>query len=102
MPGSCSVSGSRSIHLLNQTIASKHHAVAGESRPVPAVTGSLTLLPRASFQNCASRKETGHRVCVEDVRLCLGLRQQLGLGIHYCPVFSSPHGSQNTRSSTPN
>ena len=83
-------------HQLDRLVSSEHHAVLGDPRPVPAVTGAAMVIRRKHFQ--ALGFNTEYRVCGEDVELCLALRQQLELNVMYCPRFSGEHGGEATRS----
>ena len=83
-------------HQLDRLIASEHHAVLGEPRPVPATTGAAMLIRREHFQTL--RFNSNYKVCGEDVELCLAMRQQLQLNVMYCPHFSGEHGGEATRS----
>lgn len=82
-------------HQLDRLIGSEHHAVLGEPRPVPAVTGAAMVIRREHFQSL--RFNTDYQVCGEDVELCLSLRGQLKLNVVYCPRFSGEHGGEATR-----
>ena len=83
-------------HQLDRLVSSEHHAVLGDPRPVPAVTGAAMVIRREHFQalgfNCK------YQVCGEDVELCLALRGQLELNVVYCPRFSGEHSGEATRS----
>ena len=83
-------------HQLDRLVSSQHHAVLGDPRPVPAVTGAAMMIRREHFQ--AIGFNTNYRVCGEDVELCLALRRQLDLNVVYCPRFSGEHGGEATRS----
>ena len=83
-------------HQLDRLVSSEHHAVLGEPRPVPAVTGAAMLIGRDHFQ--ALRFNPSYKVCGEDVELCLALRRQLKLNVVYCPRFSGEHKGEATRS----
>lgn len=83
-------------HQLDRLVSSEHHAVLGDPRPVPAVTGAAMLIRRKHFQ--ALGFNTEYRVCGEDVELCLALRRQFELNVMYCPRFSGEHGGEATRS----
>ena len=83
-------------HQLDRLVSSEHHAVLGDSRPVPAVTGAAMVIRREHFK--ALGFNTDYRVCGEDVELCLALRQQLELNVVYCPRFSGEHVGEATRS----
>ena len=82
-------------HQFNRLIRSEHHAVLGEPRPVPAVTGAAMVIRRDHFHSL--RFNTDYRVCGEDVELCLAVRGQLKLNVVYCPRFSGEHGGEATR-----
>lgn len=83
-------------HQLDRLVSSEHHAVLGDSRPVPAVTGAAMVIRREHFK--ALGFNTDYRVCGEDIELCLALKQQLELNVVYCPRFSGEHGGEATRS----
>ena len=83
-------------HQLDRLVSSQHHAVLGNPRPVPAVTGAAMMIRREHFQ--AVGFNTDYRVCGEDVELCLALRRQLDLNVMYCPRFSGEHSGEATRS----
>ena len=83
-------------HQLDRLVSSEHHAVLGNSRPVPAVTGAAMVISSEHFK--ALGFNTDYRVFGEDVELCLALRQQLELNVVYCPRFSGEHGGEATRS----
>ena len=83
-------------HQLDRLVSSEHHAVLGEPRPVPAITGAAMLIRRVHFQTI--RFNSDYRVCGEDVELCLAMRQQLQMNVVYCPRFSGEHGGEATRS----
>ena len=82
-------------HQLDRLVSADHHAVLGDPRPVPAVTGAAMVIRREHFQ--ALGFNTEYRVCGEDVELCLALRKQLELNVLYCPHFSGEHGGEATR-----
>ena len=83
-------------HQLDRLVSSDHHAVLGDPRPVPAVTGAAMVIRREHFQVLGFN--TDYRVCGEDVELCLTLRRQLELNVVYCPCFSGVHDGETTRS----
>ena len=83
-------------HQLDRLVSSEHHAVLGDPRPVPAVTGAAMVIRREHFQ--ALGFNTEYQVCGEDVELCLALRGQLELNVVYCPRFSGEHSGEATRS----
>ena len=83
-------------HQLDRLVSSDHHAVLGDPRPVPAVTGAAMVIRREHFQVFGFN--TDYRVCGEDVELCLTLRRQLELNVVYCPSFSGVHDGETTRS----
>ena len=85
-------------HQLDRLVSSEHHAVLGDPRPVPAVTGAAMVLRREHFQ--ALGFNTNYQVCGEDVELCLALREQLELNVMYCPRFSGEHSGEATRNNT--
>ena len=87
-------------HQLDRLVSSEHHAVLGNSRPVPAVTGAAMVISSEHFK--ALGFNTDYRVFGEDVELCLALRQQLELNVVYCPRFSGEHGGEATRSNEEN
>ena len=83
-------------HQLDRLVSSEHHAVLGDPRPVPAVTGAAMVIRREHFQTLGFNNK--YEVCGEDVELCLALRGQLGLNVMYCPRFSGEHSGEATRS----
>ena len=85
-------------HQLDRQIAAEHHAVMGDPRIIPAVTGALMLMKREHFKSL--RFQVEYQVCGEDIELCLDLRQKLKLNIWYCPNFSGRHDSETTRAQT--
>ena len=87
-------------HQLDRLVSSEHHAVLGDPRPVPAVTGAAMVIRRKHFQALGFNPE--YRVCGEDVELCLALRRQFELNVVYCPRFSGEHGGEATRSNEEN
>ena len=87
-------------HQLDRLVSAEHHAVLGDPRPVPAVTGAAMLIRKEHFQTL--RFNTEYQVCGEDVELCLALRRQLELNVVYCPRFSGVHGGEATRSQDKN
>ena len=87
-------------HQLDRLVSSEHHAVLGDPKPVPAVTGAAMVIRREHFQ--ALGFNTEYQVCGEDVELCLALRGQLELNVMYCPLFSGEHSGEATRSNEVN
>ena len=87
-------------HQLDRLVSSEHHAVLGDPRPVPAVTGAAMVIRRKHFQ--ALGFNTDYRVCGEDVELCLNLRKEFEMNVVYCPRFSGEHGGEATRSNEQN
>jgi len=87
-------------HQLDRLVSSEHHAVLGDPKPVPAVTGAAMVIRREHFQ--AIGFNTEYRVCGEDVELCLDLRRKFQLNVIYCPGFSGEHGGEATRSNEEN
>ena len=68
-------------HQLDRLVSSEHHAVLGDPRPVPAVTGAAMVIRRKHFQ--ALGFNTEYRVCGEDVELCLDLRRKFEMNVVY-------------------
>ena len=82
-------------HQLDRLVQADSQTVLGGNKIMPAVTGALMLIRRQDFLRILF--DESFKVCGEDVRLCLDIRQELGLEVFYCPSFSGIHEGEGTR-----
>jgi GT2 family glycosyltransferase len=71
------------------------HPAVNRARAFQAVTGACVLIRREAFERVGGF-DTAFRNCLEDVDICLRLRE-LGYEIHYCPDAVLVHYESATR-----